>query len=121
MRRFLVIAIPIAALVFFVCIMLSGSFLKKPFGKNDDVVQEIENLTEDVYNESWEEASRKVEDLDLAWKTVLKRIQFSSERDEINDITSNIARLRGAVLAQDKSNSLIELKDAYQHWNELGN
>ncbi|HHV08732.1 MAG TPA: DUF4363 family protein [Clostridiales bacterium] len=120
MRKFMVAAIPVAALVLFVCIMISGSFFKKPFGKNDDVAQMIETIMEDVNNEAWDEAVAEVDELDSAWRKVIKRIQFSEERDEINFLTSNVARLRGAVSAKDKSDALMELNDAYSHWKELG-
>ena len=120
MRRFMVAAIPIAALVLFICIMISGSFLKKPFGKNDDVVGIIEGLMEDVQNEAWDEAFVETDELEKAWNKVVKRIQFSEERDEINFLTSNIARLRGAVTAKDQSDALMELNDAYKHFKELG-
>jgi hypothetical protein len=120
MRKFIVSAIPIVTLVLFVCIMMSGSFLKRPFGKNDDVQQTIEKMIEDVNNEAWDKVAVEVGDLDSAWRKVIKRIQFSEERDEINYLTSNIARLRGAVSAKDKSDALMELNDAYCHWKELG-
>lgn len=120
MRKFIVAAIPIAALVLFVCIMLSGSFLKKPFGKKDDVAHTIDKIKENVNHESWDEAALEVDELDNAWMKVLKRIQFSEERDEINFLTSNIARVRGAVCAKDKSGALIELSEADSHWKELG-
>jgi hypothetical protein len=116
----MVIAIPIATLALFVCIMISGSLLKKPFGRNDDVAQTIEKLMKDVSDELWDEAVVEVDELDRAWRKVIKRIQFSEERDEINFLTSNIARLHGAVSAKDKSDALMELSDAYNHWNELG-
>lgn len=120
MRKFLVVTIPIATLVLFICIMLSGGFLKKPFGTNDDVEKTIKMLIEDVNNEAWDEVREEVADLDQGWKKVMVRIQFSQERDEINSLTTNIARLRGAVSAEDKAGSLIELNDAYSHWKELG-
>ena len=120
MRKFIVAAIPIAALALFICIMISGDFLKKPLGRNDDVAGTIEKIIEDVNNEAWDKVTEEVDELDHAWSKVMKRIQFSEERDEINYLTSNIARLRGAVLAKDKSDALVELHDAYSHWNELG-
>ena len=49
-----------------------------------------------------------------------KGIQFSSERDEINAFTMNVARLRGAIRAQDKAISLSELSEAFEHWKQLG-
>ena len=120
MRKIIVAAIPIAALVLFIGIMISGNFLKKSFGKNDDMAGTIEKLMEDVSNEAWDKVAVEVDELDRAWSKVSKRIQFSEERDEINNLTSNIARLRGAVSAKDKSDALVELNDAYSHWNELG-
>ena len=120
MRKFFVVAIPIATLLLFICIMLSGSFLKKPFGKKDDLEQILKETIVDVKNEAWDEVRDEVDKLDKSWNKVLDRIQFSQERDEINSLSTNIARLRGAALAEDKAGSLIELYDAYNHWKELG-
>lgn len=120
MRKFLVIAIPIATIVLFVCIMLSGSFLKKSFTTNDDVAGTLDIIKENINKEAWDEADVEVDELDNAWRKVIKRIQFNEERDEINFLTSNIARLKGAVSAKDKSGALMELDDAYNHWEELG-
>lgn len=121
MRRFVVIAIPIVTLVFFILIMLSGNYLKRPLGENDDIPQKIEELIEAVKNERWDEVSKETEELDNAWNRVVRRVQFSSERDEINFFSMNIARLRGAIIAKDKAGALTELKEAYEHWDELGN
>lgn len=48
------------------------------------------------------------------------RVQFSSERGEINELTTSIARLKGAIMAKDKPGALMELYEAYSHWNDLG-
>lgn len=120
MRKFLVIAIPIVALGLFICIMLSGSFLKKPFGQEEDIEQSIERIKVNINNEKWDDVTEKVEELEKNLKKVIKRVQFSSERDEINFINSSIARLKGAVSARDKSDALVEINDAYNHWKQLG-
>lgn len=120
MRKFLTITIPIVTIALFVCIMLSGSFLKKPFNKNEDIPKKIEVITQYVNNEEWQEASDELETLDKAWRKMISRIQFSSERDEINYLSVNIARLRGAIQAEDKSSALMELYEANNHWKTLG-
>lgn len=120
MRKFLVISIPIAALAFFVLIMLSGSFLKKPLGRNDNIPESIQLITENIESEDWERANDEIENLSNTWDKIVKRIQFSSERDEINSLNSSIARLKGAIMAKDKSASFIELNEAYEHWDGLG-
>ena len=120
MRRFIVIAIPIVTLVFFVLLMLSGDVLKQSFGRDDDIPQSIEAIIQDINNENWEAANRNTDNLATAWNKVVKRVQFSSERNEIDAFSTNVARLRGSIKAKDKSNVLVELSEAYEHWNNLG-
>ncbi len=121
MRKFLVIAIPIVTLVFFVLIMLSGSTLKQPLGKDDKIPDSIQLIIQDIESENWDDANNKTETLSNTWKKVVKLIQFSSERDEINLFDTTIARLRGAIMAKDKSSSFAELNEAHEHWKQLGN
>ena len=87
---------------------------------NDNVPQAINDLIEAVSNDYWDEADAKLKNLAEAWDKVLIRVQFSSERDEINKINACIARLKGAVMAQDKADALMELHEAYSHWEDLG-
>lgn len=70
--------------------------------------------------ENWEAANR-TDNLAIVWNKVVKRVQFSSERNEINAFSTNLARLRGAINAKDKSNVLIELSEAYDHGTSLVN
>lgn len=121
MRSILIKGIPIVAIALFICIMLSGSYLKKSFGNDDNVTKHFDEIVKDVDNLDWDEAEEEIESLDKAWKKVIKRIQFSAERDEINYLSTNIARLRGAIMAEDRSNALIELNEAYNHFEHLGN
>jgi len=119
-KKFLIYAGTVAVLVFFSLIMLSGNILKKPLGSDDDIPGAIENMLEAVENGAWNDASEEIGSLESAWNKVLKRIQFGSERDEINQLSKSIARLKGALEARDKSGSLMELHEAYMHWENLG-
>ncbi|HVJ50670.1 DUF4363 family protein [Desulfitobacterium sp.] len=120
MRTFLVRAIPIVTLIFFILVMLSGDVLKKSFGNDDNITQSIAILMQDVDNENWEAADKDTDNLTRAWNKVVNRIQFSSERNEINNFSISLARLRGAIQAKDRSAGLQELNEAYEHWNDLG-
>lgn len=121
MRRFLVYAIPVATIVLFLAIMLSGNFLKQPLGNNDDIPGLIDALIKDIQDEQWENASQKAGELNHAWKKVVCRVQFSSERNEINNFNIALARLQGAILEKDRLSAIIELKEAYEHWEQLSN
>jgi hypothetical protein len=120
LRKFMVIAIPLFSLLIFVGIMLSGDFLKKPLGNYDDIPGSINELIQTVQSEKWDEAGIKVKELNAKWKRIVNRVQFSSERDEINFFSMSLARLEGAILVKDKINAVMELKEAYEHWDQLG-
>ncbi|SJZ72827.1 DUF4363 family protein [Garciella nitratireducens] len=121
MRKFLVVMIPIVTLSCFILIMLSGSFLKRSLGEEDNISQIIETIMKNIQNENWEEVHIEMDELERVWNKIVKRIQISSEREEINSFNSNIARLRGAILAKDRSSALIELSEAYNHWKNISN
>lgn len=120
MRKFLVIAIPIVTLAFFILVMISDNFLKYPLTTNDNIPRSIQELRQDVQNEKWEEANKKTDELSKSWKKVVKRVQFSAEKDEINAFDVNIVRLRGAIMSKDKSDAFMELGEAYEHWENIG-
>ncbi len=120
MRKFLVISIPIVTIVFFVFLMQSGNFLKQPFGNEEGVPAKLEQMIQEVQKENWDSALNHWDGLARDWDKVVKRVQFSAERNEINDFTVSIARLRGAIEAQDKSSGLQLLYEAYEHWEDLG-
>ncbi len=120
MRKFLVRTIPIVILTLFILIMNSDNFLKKPLGKNDNVPKFIQLTIQDIKDEKWDDANKKTDQLSEAWKKIVTRIQFSAEKDEINSFDLNIARLRGAILTKNKSSAVMELNEAYEHWENVG-
>lgn len=120
MNKFLIITIPVLTLSIFILVMLSGNYLKKSMSTNDNIPQTIEGIIEDISQDNWEQVKNKAEYLEIAWKNVVNRIQYSSERDEINSFSINLARLNGAIIARDKAIALVEMNEAYAHWEELG-
>ncbi|GAA0727513.1 DUF4363 family protein [Clostridium malenominatum] len=120
MSKFIQKAIPIIILLVFIVVMLSGNYLKRPLSKEDNLPQAIQIVMKNVSENRWEEASKNTEALGHIWTRIIKRVQYSSERDEINALSTNIARLNGAILSRDKSSALIELSEAHEHWVNLG-
>jgi CBS domain-containing protein len=121
LRKFMVIAIPLLSLLIFVGIMLSGDFLKKPLGNDDDIPGSIDELIQTVQlGKMGRSGQLKSKSSVAKWKRIVDRVQFSSERDEINFFSMSLARLEGAILVKDKVNAVMELKEAYEHWDQLG-
>lgn len=120
MRKFLVISIPIFLIVLFILIMLGDKYLKRSFNDNDNIIYLIDTVTKEVEEEDWDRAKSSAKDLRSAWDLVVKRVQFSAEKDEINGFFRNLARLEASIVVKNKDNALMELNEAYYHWESLG-
>ena len=121
MRKFLNITLTILLLSFFIATMLSGNFLKRSIVNGNSVPEWINLIIHDIELEQWDEANKKTSELSNSWDKIVKKVQFSSERDEINNFSVNISRLQGSILTQNKNDAILELYEAYEHWDELGN
>jgi hypothetical protein len=120
MRKFFVIFIPIAILTISILVMISGPFFKKPRSDQDNIPKHIDSLKKSVTSDNWTVAEQNALELEAAWKIVVKRVQFSCERDEINALSINIARLKASITIKNKAAALIEISEAEQHWDDLG-
>ncbi len=121
MRKFLIITIPIVTIVFFILVMESDILLKRPLGNNNNSIpKSINTVINDIQRDDWDKAVKDTNNLSEVWKKIVRRVQFSSERDEINAFSINLARLRGSILAKDKAGAFSELYEAYEHWEDLG-
>lgn len=120
MRRWLKTLVPITILLLFVLIMTGDWYLKRPRNANEDVALHINKVREAAMADDWARAQADLKQLQLAWHTIIRRVQFSVERDEIRELTRTLARLGGALAAQDKPSALMELAEAEEHWTDLG-
>jgi len=119
MKKSLSYVIPIVTLISFILIMLGGNYLKKPMNPSENVVAFVELSIEHAKVEKWDKLHKDVTNIDYAWKKVIPRIQYSVERDEIYNISLNIASLKGSIASEDKASTLIELNEIIENWDEL--
>lgn len=119
MKKLKFYIIPIVIMTFCIGIMRSGSFLKKSFSKEDNVLLYIESLKKDVEKENWNQAKQDIVKVKSAWKIVGRRVQFSVERTHMDAIDMKIARIIGGIWAEDKNSVLIELSEFIGHWDDL--
>ncbi len=119
MKKIISYLIPIVTITAFILLMLGGNYLKTPLNPSEDVVAFVELSMEHAKVEKWNMLHQDVVSIDTAWKKIIPRIQFSVERDEIYNISLNIASLRGSIASKDKPSTLIELNEIIENWNEL--
>ena len=119
MKKFISYAIPIVTLVAFVLIMLGGNYFKKPQSPSEDIVAFVELSIKHAKIENWDMLDKDIVNIDTAWKKIMPRIQFSVERDEIYNISLNVARLKGSIASENKTSTLIDLYEIIENWDEL--
>lgn len=107
---------PVILLLIFIFIMNASDFIK-----NDDINRKLNMLNGFLLDEHWDKASKNLQLIKNKWQRNVRLLQFSVERSEIRNINTGIARLRGSLIARDKSAALIELTNIKQTWNHLGN
>lgn len=112
--------VPIMALLLFLLVMTSDWWLKRPLGQDDDVQLYFQRVRDSVAREDFVQAAAEWEKLRAAWRLVAIRVQFSVERDQLQGLTVSLARLQGAIMAEDQAGALIELAEAEEHWRDLG-
>ena len=101
--------------------MLSGNILKRSVVNGNSVPEWINLIIHDIELEHWDEANEKTSTLSNSWEKIIDKVQFSSERNEINNFSVNISRLHASIITKNKDDALLELYEAYEHWDELGN
>jgi len=113
--------LPIIVLVVFALLMNSGNYYKSPRGISDDFEGYLHQVQQQVLTSDWEQAQNDFPLLSAAWSEIIPRIQYSVEKDEINAINVNLARLHAYLDAHDPKNALAEINEAREHWDHLNN
>ncbi|MFB1052246.1 hypothetical protein [Paraliobacillus sp. JSM ZJ581] len=119
MKKFLLYFIPIFTLVFFIVIMNSGYFLKGPFGKDDRLYETIIQLEHNVTEKNWGMAKENIMYSENAWKKIVKRIQYSVEKEYIIEINGILSRIKGGIEINDDKAIIEEVYYFYEMWDKL--
>jgi len=115
-KKIITYILPVIVILLFLVIMLSPLLFK-----GNKVAQQIKFLTIDISTENWPSANKNFSVLVQEWQKSIQRIQFGENRDDINELTRNIVRLKGLITSQDKNNALNELMEAEYRWDSIGN
>jgi len=120
-KKIIAVIIPIAALLLFVGIMQGACYYLSSRQSRDAMTEYIGLVESDLQSQQWERASSDLQGLDSTWEKSIPRLQYHAEMGAIDDIKKNVARLRGAIEAQDQPLSLVEINELEEHWENLKN
>jgi hypothetical protein len=120
MKKWFLYLLPVLIISLFLLIMNSGGFLKRPLGQSDNFVKYLAVIRHDVETGNWYRAKAGLVKLRRAWTKIVSRIQYSVRRDEIIDIDTSLASLRGSIEVKEKTLSLIQAAVLGEYWESLG-
>lgn len=119
MQKFIYYFIISFLLASFVFILNSGDIAKKPWYRDDNFVLYATNLQKNIQGEDFKKAEENLDKLKKSWQKIVNRIQYSVEKDEINAINVNLARLTAYIKTGDKNQALAEMEEMWEHWHNL--
>ncbi|NLY56098.1 MAG: hypothetical protein GX058_06270 [Firmicutes bacterium] len=94
----------VAMLVSFALIM--GAGWDGRAGKSAEVGKYLDLLYANLAQGDWSAALMSLGELERAWSSVQGRLGFIEERPPLFQFTNDLARLRGAIMAEDRSAGL---------------
>jgi hypothetical protein len=118
MSKVMKYVIPIAFLIISIFIMLSNALLKNVL-RGDEIPVILDEILEDVNNEKWEQAQIKVNEIKTINRNILKIIQFSAERDELNSFNQQLSVLEGYLYTTNQSEAIVSVFLLKAYWLEL--
>jgi hypothetical protein len=110
--------IPLVAITF---LLNAGPVLKRPMGTDDDVAGSLERVEQAALQEDWEQASSAWDQLRQAFVKVERRAEVVVEWNELQDFDMELARLRGAIQAEERSDVLALISVLKALFDEFGN
>lgn len=119
LKKIVLFLIPLLTLVLFIFIMNSGSLLKKPLGKDDRLYETVHQIEADVKEKNWDKASNNINYAETAWEKIVRRIQFSVEKEYIFQINETLARIKGGIEVKDDKAIMEEIYYFYELWDKL--
>jgi len=119
LKKFLLYLIPLLTLALFIFIMNSGSLLKKPLGNDDRLYEAVQRIESDVKEKNWDKASKNINYAENAWKKIVRRIQFSVEKEYIIQISGTLSRIKGGIEVKDDKAIMEEIYYFYELWDKL--
>lgn len=113
--------LPIIALSLFIAVMQGSFFFFTPAAVKKSFPRQIEIVEQDILASRWDTASHDLNQLQQTWQKIVPGIQLHAEKDAIDGIKINLGRLSGSIKAKDQGDSLSELGEINEHWNNLTN
>jgi hypothetical protein len=121
MKKALKYIIPLVGLIFFIAVMQGACFYLIPQQVREGFPRQVQELEQDILALDWDRSKQDLNKLEETWEKIIPALQLHAEKDAIDNIKINLGRLSGSIKAKDQGDSLSELGEINEHWNNLTN
>lgn len=116
MKRFCVLVTLTAAVLAVLC---SCTLMVGPLDRNAGFSARLEQLEDDIRNESWVQAKAELKQVNEAWKKIKPWIQIDIDHDYVHELEENLAKLEGYIGTEEKAESLATMLLVYETWEDI--
>ncbi len=110
----------VVLLASFLFVLAGGVWLKRPLAPGEDVAGLMQALEASLERgPDWDEGARLQREVERAWARVEPRIQLSVEKDDMEEFTDQLVRLKAAIEAQDEALAREALALMKAAWNRM--
>lgn len=104
------------AAILLVLIIGMGIFFQNMLMKESrKMITGLQDITQWIQEEKWEEAELHLQEIILQWKYNRKKWQAVSDHTEIGSIDESLARLKAYILVQEEKDCLAEIAALQQN------
>ncbi len=118
-QNVLLYILPGLVLVFFALVM-NGEKLYGYFVPDEQSFSACAlRLENDLAGQNWEAAAEDLRQLRASWRTACRHLQLAAERDKMEELDENMARLEALIRMRDPAGALSELLAAENNWMHI--
>jgi hypothetical protein len=100
--------------------MNSGFLFEEP--DNYSLPEHAEKVRQSLMADDWGTVESEISAMqEVVEKKIFPYIQFSVEKDEMQDLNLNISRIKGCIDAKDKNLALVYVQELLNNWYHLNN
>jgi len=111
-------AIPLLIITVSIGIMTMEPGRSKRIG-GDQFSQQLDQLQQEVQEENWQQSRAEINKLQQVFQQRVKRLQFSSERDELRLLNLTLVQIEAYIVCQDRTEAIASIFAAREHWANL--
>lgn len=106
-------------IIYALTILCSCTLMVGIIDGNAGFSEQLAHLENAVRDESWEEADKALEMVNVSWKKIKPWIQIDIDHDYVHELEENLARLEGYIASEERPDALATMLMIKETWEDM--